>query len=270
MKIILFLYAILLLFSCNNRKDKATLLRVTNNAKTDSSGKLLNLLQKNSSEFPQQGDYDAKILTIDGVYHSDEVDPKWAKFNWQGIFKKDDSYYAAKTDVIIRHAYDAIADDKTGWEIKTSIKDSAILLVSNIDNLTDQKIKRINLSKSQLLPGESEDFICNGKTCTLYALGSKRSESPGSDIYSVKDYKLFLKVKKDGVEYNQLMVATNDETDTFANILFVGDIDGDGMPDFIVDTTKHENSEVQTLYLSKPSGKKSLLKVIGMHAVVGC
>ncbi len=53
-------------------------------------------------------------------------------------------------------------------------------------------------------------------------------------------------------------------------IMFAGDIDGDTIPDLIIDTSWHYNAEVPTLYLSKPAEKNQLLKVMGMHVTTGC
>ena len=66
------------------------------------------------------------------------------------------------------------------------------------------------------------------------------------------------------------MVSIPNFDDALTSLLFVGDIDGDDIPDLIIDTTSDYNAEVPTLYLSRPAKSGDLLKVMGMHGSTGC
>ncbi|MES2275668.1 MAG: hypothetical protein V4592_06575 [Bacteroidota bacterium] len=69
--------------------------------------------------------------------------------------------------------------------------------------------------------------------------------------------------------FRQLLVSKA-SADYESTIHFAGDMDDDGIPDLIIDTANHENVEAPTLYLSRQADQGQLLKVIGMHVIVGC
>ena len=81
---------------------------------------------------------------------------------------------------------------------------------------------------------------------------------------------MFIKTTIGGKDYNQLLVSIPRETDSLGYILFAGDIDGDNIPDFVIDTAFHENAETTTLYLSGEAENGDLLKVVGLHSITGC
>lgn len=54
------------------------------------------------------------------------------------------------------------------------------------------------------------------------------------------------------------------------NLIFVGDIDGDGILDLIIDTSRHYNATSPTIYLSRPADNGEVVKPIGGHTSVGC
>ena len=234
----------------------------------------LNAAQPIVNYFPaDNGKYPLEILTAQ-LFHDGEVEPKLAKHRWKGLFKTGESYYIADTKLRILRAHDDLMDDtgsNSGLEVKPGIKDTSILLISGLDELKNGNVNSIALTKNQLLPGEQESLVYNDIKYTLYATGIKKSESSNSDFYSVSNYKLFLKAMINGKQYNQLLVSAPTFDDTLTSIIFAGDIDNDGIIDFIIDTTTEYNSEVPTLYLSKPAtGSDKLLKVMGMHGSIGC
>jgi hypothetical protein len=91
-----------------------------------------------------------------------------------------------------------------------------------------------------------------------------------SNFYLVSNYRLFIKATINGTERNQMLVSSRAFDDAMIEILFAGDIDGDNIPDLIINTSYHYNAIVPTLYLSKPAGDKEILKVMGWHVSVGC
>lgn len=257
------------------RKDKLVTKKSYTGSKSISikkDGALSNTIYVNTV-FPNDTIYPARILTSGGVFHEDEIDPNSESYNWKGIFRSDSGYYVTDTKISLSREYDAVLDEegkKTGWMVSTSIKDSAILLLSGLNFLPNANVPHIKLLKEQLLPGEQELFIYKDIKYTLYATGSKKHETPKSAGYNISNYKLFLRGTVNGQSYNQLLVSVSNFDDAMTTIVFAGDIDGDGIPDLIIDTTSDYNAEVPTLYLSKPALKGDLLKVMGMHVSVGC
>ncbi|MBO9204004.1 MULTISPECIES: hypothetical protein [Niastella] len=233
------------------------------------------LVDSNFKNFPidfsnDSGHYPASILTT-GQFHEDEVSREDLKRTWFGIFRNNGGYYLDSATIRTKRVEDPVLDEngsKTGWEINTTNADTSILLIAGIDGLSKKAIVPAQLSKNQLLPGEKVSFTYNGIVYTLFATGGMKKTSPKSEAYVI-NYELFLKATINGVERRQLLMSAAALDDAMAEILFAGDIDGDTIPDLIINTSYHYNAEVPTLYLSKPAGAQ-LLKVMGLHVSVGC
>jgi hypothetical protein len=213
--------------------------------------------------------FPVSILNV-GEYHAEEVDAADALRNWYGIFLNKEGYYLDSTRIIATRVEDMLGDEngqKTGWLVKTSNSDSCVQLISGVEGLQKRKIAPITIAKPEMLPGTSTTFTCNG---IKYTLSATANIGPNEDNYAATSYRLVLKATINGVEKQQLLVAHPAFGDAMTTIVFAGDIDGDGFPDFIIDTINHYNGFRPTLYLSKPAGGKQLLKVMGWHLSVGC
>ncbi|MFD0763416.1 hypothetical protein ACFQZI_01035 [Mucilaginibacter lutimaris] len=261
------------LVGCKSKADKQLVTvkkkKITVN-KTDS---IISQNEWKTMDFPADTIYPARILTGGGVFHEDEVDPHSSKYKWMGIFKTDTGYYIRPTQIKLTRENDAVLDEagqKTGWMVSPSVKDTSILLISGLDYLQSRPITAIPFKNEYILPGEHEDFICNGIKYILYATGTNKSTSLKREPYNVSGYKLFIKAVIGGQEYNQVLLSVAMFDDVISTLIFIGDIDGDGRPDLIMDTTNDYNMQRATLYLSKPAETGKLLKVVGWHAISGC
>ena len=217
--------------------------------------------------------YPAAILTT-GYFHEDEVRKEDRSRNWYGIFQNSNGYYLDTTRIVTKRAHDAVVDEDegkaAGWQVKTTNSDTSLLLFAGVNGLEKRQIKEVNLRKKEVLPGESVTYTYNGIAYTLYATGNKHKESANSDSYIVNNYQLFIKTTINGTERTQLLVSSRRFDDEMIDILFAGDIDGDNIPDLIINTSYHYNAIVPTLYLSKPADSKDVFKVMGWHVSVGC
>jgi hypothetical protein len=245
---------------------------VEDNAKTDSIQE-----DPNFQNYPLSFDdsalakYPATILTT-GEFHEDEVSREDAGRNWYGIFQNRNGYYVDSTRILTKRVQDPVDDEGTlnGWEVKTTNRDTSLLLFAGVSGLGKRAIKEVNLRKKEILPGESVTYTYNDITYTLYATGNKYKEKPGSDYYIVKNYRLFIKATINGSERTQLLVACGGFDDAMVEIIFTGDIDGDNIPDLVINTSYHYNAIVPTLYLSKPADSNEVFKLMGWHVSVDC
>lgn len=274
MRIFITLVIALSLFACKSKTNKPPVVikkkKITAISKKDSIDKQN---EPQITDFPADTIYPARILTSGSVFHEDEVDPHSSKYKWMGIFKTDSGYYIGSTKIKLSRENDAVldeADQKTGWSVSPSVKDTAIVLISGLDYLQSRPIISIPFKKQYILPGEHEEFICNDIKYTLYATGTNKAELFKRESYNVSNYKLFIKATINGRGYNQMIVSIATFDDAICTLTFIGDIDGDGRPDIIMDTTNDYNMERTTLYLSEPAEPGQLLKVVGWHAIVGC
>ena len=261
------------LFSCHSNAAKKPSIEATyaNEKGLDTSVAIIEARSADSvfSSYPIDTIYPARILTSGGAFHEEEVDKTDAGRGWYGLFMNNEGYYLDSTRIVTKRVEDPTGEEGslTGWEVKTSNSDTSMLLISGVNGLSKRKIVPGTLGKREIFPGESTTFSYNGITYTLYATGNK---GPGGDNYIITSYRLFIKATINGKQRQQLLVAQRAFDDAITTILFAGDIDGDGIPDFIIDTTNHYNGYRPTLYLSKPAGGTQLLKVMGWHVSVGC
>lgn len=234
------------------------------------------VIDSNFKNFPLEDannsiDYSASLLTT-GQFHEEEVSGEDGNRSWYGLFINKEGYYLDSTSIITKKVKDLVVDDEgqiTGWEVKTNNTDTSLLLIAGVDGLAKKTITPAVLSKQEILPGEKVSFTYNGIVYTLYATGDKKKET-NSDSYIITSYQLFLQVTINGADRKQLLVSARILDDTMISILFAGDIDGDTIPDLIINTSWHYNVEAPTLYLSKPADKNQLLKIMGMHVTTGC
>lgn len=270
-KYLLFITVIVLAFAACHGPEKSKS-PVKKAVKKSTAQKQVPFTLHDPSNFPADTAYPAYILTTGAISHNEEVDPKYASHKWIGVFKVDSGYVVKATEVSIIKAHDSIMDEdksaKTGWEVTSSVKDSTVLLISGIDYVKPAAVPTIKLKTQTITPGKSESFVCNGINYTLHATGKTIVLNGNPD--NVANYKLYLKASINGVGYNQEIVSISSFDDAMVTVLFVGDIDGDGRADLILDTTNHYNIERPTLYLSKPAKGKHLVEVVGMHTYTGC
>jgi hypothetical protein len=224
-------------------------------------------IEKDFVNYPaDEGVFPVSILNADD-YHGDEVKRKERSGKWMGLFKSDTGYYVGATTIDIYHVKDEIVDDddnkETGWRVITEVSDTALLLISGVDSLYNHVVKRIELKKNELYPKDSVTFVYDSVAYSLYATG----DTTHTGIYN---YRLFIKATVKGEQKVQLLTAQRSLDATMINILFIGDIDGDHVPDMIINTSNHYNMYLPTLYLSKPATGQQLLKPVGRRRSVGC
>ena len=223
--------------------------------------------------FPIDSLLKAKVLTT-GSFHSDEVWETADKEKWIGIFKNKESFYLKETTVKTKRVHDEIVDEnkneKSGWEVTISNKDSSIILIEALPYLAGGKIKTVALSKKFIYPDETLSLSYLGNQYKLIASGSKKNEQQGPEAFEVYNYKLYLTANINGKETTQLLVAQPDFDDKMIELLFAGDIDGDGILDFIIDTSRRYNMIIPTVYLSKFTDNGQIVKPVGSHVSIGC
>jgi hypothetical protein len=209
----------------------------------------------------------AKILQ-DGSYNAqDSVGPKDAKLDWKGICYNKGNYYIKPLKISFTKEHSEFDDDdkpeqKTGWFLKYSIKDSCLRIIGGVENLIVGPVKKAKLNYFYYA-GQKQEFNYEGVNYTLYSTGSKRNGE-------ICNFKLFLMAKVKGHMYNQLLLSLGNtvalgskggDSEYYVDLEFVGDIDGDKIPDFIIEEGGFP-FESTFLYLSRPAGNKSILKLV--------
>lgn len=270
---------IYILTSCNNVNTqtadqiKNTTIDTVAIAKQTAQQVAADTINYDYTAFPVDSLLKTKVLTT-GNFHSDEVWETASKEKWFGLFKNKEGFYLKEAIVKTKSVHDEIVDEneyaKTGWEVTTSNKDSNILLIEAQPYLADRKIQTVSLPKNFIYPDETVSISYLGNQYKMIATGRKKKGQQDPEAFEVSNYKLYLSATINGQQITQLLVAQPDFDDKMIEILFAGDIDGDGILDLIIDTSRHYNMISPTLYLSKPANKRQIVKPVGSHISVGC
>lgn len=226
--------------------------------------------------YPKSKGLPLSVLTT-GIFHGDETSPEIINKGWFGIFVDRGKYYIAPTTLTIQKAFDVVLDENeddtstwTGWEVKTSHIDTSLVLISSSSHLSSHNIKPILLEKNVIEANGEMKFVYNGSSYTIYSTGNTRPAEYNKDEMIVNDYKLYIKGYKDGKEIKQLLASSISFDDAMFEILLIGDIDNDGFPDLVLNTTYHYNLYRPTVYLSSFADKDQLVRAVGLHESVGC
>lgn len=210
-----------------------------------------------------------------GIFHADEVEEGVDKLKWFGLFQNDSGYYLAETKIRTTRVHDDMADEfeeeKTAWKVEVLHADETNMLITGLDFLKNRTVEQYSLAQNSLLPNEQLKFSHLGLDYHLYAKGEiKQDPEDPENSTEILKYQLNLSVKKGGRWVNDVLIEEVDVDGTTIGILFVGDIDGDQVLDFIIDTSNHYNSSCPTLYLSRPAEPGHIIKLVGMHCSSGC
>lgn len=210
-----------------------------------------------------------RVLT-GGAFHEEEGWEGMEGGTWYGVYDDKLGAFLEETSISATRVYDPIADPdeatKTGWEVVDSHPGSAILLISGIE-LENHVMNALTPGVREILPGDTVQFGMGIKSYSLFATGDVIPDSEYPELHWYENYRLFL-AEKNGLTQQLVFHETFD--DAMVQVLFVGDIDGDELPDLIIDTARHYNVSCPTLFLSSKASDDALLRIVGWHESTGC
>jgi len=196
--------------------------------------------------------------------------------DFEGMMSQDwyDFYYDAETNqyrmekasIIAQKHYDDCLQDSTTWVYSER---ESILLIYGVEP-SKKPIKSILIEKQHVWPQKSYTFGFNNKKYTLRGDGfTIKEEKAWMDGYDepeqwdeVINYKLYL--SEDSTKGEQLIIAMPDFNYTFVKIVWIGDMDGDGKPDFIFDVSPEYEYKRMVLFLSSIAGGNEIVKCAGI------
>lgn len=188
---------------------------------------------------------------------------------WIDLYEKDGKYFLGKADYKIERGFDECSGDST----KTiQPKNKALILLEN-DNLKLGEIQAVKFVKNKIWPTEKMSFRFNDVDYSLRAegkvLSSERVHTDhGIEIFqNVEDYRIYISANN-GPEH--LFLNQKSFNDTFVELLFIGDIDRDGKPDFIFGANRDYEEERVLLYLSSDQEGKIIKKVSEIAVQFDC
>lgn len=221
--------------------------------------------------YPADSQLTLEVLTL-GAFHGEDVPNGADSQQWYGLFKSGDSFYIELTSLEFATFHDEIVDEKgdsTSVEITVANQDSCIMLISKMANLTERSLDTAWWERISIYPDDSLELNDGNQDYLFTATGEgKKPEKRG--WYPVKNYKLYQKTIENGETVEHLLVAQPYFDDVFTEILFIGDIDGDGVLDYIIETSNKYSWSRPTLYLSSKSKSGKVAVPVGGHTQTGC
>jgi hypothetical protein len=213
-----------------------------------------------------------------GTYHSHEVDPA-QQGTWFGLVEVSDGLELRQVEVRISKAFDGIRDssksDSSTWsgrKVSTTKEESLVLLIRGLPDLKAGPVKTWFCGRTEVLPELSLRIGQFGRTYRVLLSAKGDIRNPSSQLSGIDNYTLRLNVYKEGEWKSQDLVAgryMSPVEDSIA-LLWAGDLDNDGKPDFLIDTGGHYNVTEYKLYLSSCAKEGELVSCVACFRRVGC
>lgn len=220
--------------------------------------------------------YDYMELIEDYNYSPEELGiEKIKKSSYIGLFRDENKSYLKNAPLAIKPIdfYSHLMEkNTTKWRLKIPDMINAIALISNSKYFKEGEIKEFKLKSPYIMPHEEYKFNIKGISYKLYATGiqKKLKDTQMSLGDGLSKYKLILKMSKNGKTKKQILVKEDYFDDKMIAILFIGDIDRDGILDFIIDKSgKYSRGEI-ALFLSSCANKNKILKEVSVFYWISC
>ncbi|MBW7913790.1 MAG: hypothetical protein H3C54_08885 [Taibaiella sp.] len=223
-------------------------------------------------QFPMQ------LLYIDNdkescvLYHYDEVSEDWINRSWYALVKNGPQYFIQNAAITIRPGYDPVLDDdttqKTGWEVCTNATDTPLIHFTEYAKIKAGPIGSIKLPIDIIRTGDTISFEFASVMYKLFATGIVDNNS--SEYSSTTNYRLFIESTTPSKKTTQLLFAAPNFDDAFPSIMFIGDINRDGLPDILLNAVRHYNEFAPSLFLSNSNSSDPIWELVGLHWSSGC
>lgn len=206
------------------------------------------------------------LILTPGTFHNEDL-PVLDSSNWTGLFIKDGKAQIEDIDLIVSAVHDPILDhndEKTAKKIDSSPQDAQFI----INGLSKGSVIIIDQNVGSIFPAQDYSFEYYGRAFNIKATAKNIGEN--GDFSNLLDYQLLLTAVVNAEERTQVLAATYQFDDAEMSILFIGDLDRDGWPDLIVNTSpKYSYSQIM-LFLSSEAEGKDLVKPVATFRATGC
>jgi uncharacterized protein (TIGR02145 family) len=196
---------------------------------------------------------DILLPSFYGLFDECDLNPaKKINNSWVSLYKDStESYYIKQADYYIGDGF----DDCNGVSTKDLRSKDDVVLFMNLPHIKKGKIDHVKISQKGILPNDTMRFEFNGISYYFRATGG----IVDTISRNIGDYKLY--VGTNG-KPEELLLDIGLFEDSFMQLLFIGDIDGDGIPDFIFDTSNHYEFTGVALFLSTKAEKGKITKKV--------
>lgn len=261
-KKLIFLLVMLTIVSCKDAKKEITPEKITKKEVLNKTKDTVISSVKNNEEVPLSDNL-VTILLPTSYRIFDNVDPtKSLTKDWYELYEKDGNYFLEKATYKISKGY----DECVGTETKVIETKKNTLILLDYKKLNSGKVDNLLINKKHIWPKENMNFDYQNIKYTFRAEGkiksteNKTNDKDETEIWhNVEKYKLFLKTSDKAEE---LVLSEDKFSDTFVELIFVGDIDRDGKLDFIFEANRNYEEKRVILFLSSQSETNKILKKV--------
>ena len=206
-------------------------------------------------------------MLLNDVYQDNELLPLIRKYNWWALEtdSNETKFQITKANIKLVRTSEPMGDEKdSSWiQIQNANSNSAIIYIAGSKNIKAHEVKTISNSPLRVMPGEEKIIEFNNQTYTLRGTGSLDSNQYG---LHATNYSLSL---SNGNSITLLSSAPYFD-DAMIEILFIGDIDGDGLLDFLIDNSNKYSYREYCLYLSSFATEGECVKLVAGKQTMGC
>ena len=206
-------------------------------------------------------------MLLNDVYSDSELMPLIRKYNWLALEtdSTETDFNIVKANIKLERTHAPMGDEKdSSWlQIENANSSSAIFYVSGSNKIKPNKVKTVSNSPIQIMPGEKKIFNFNNETYTLKATGSLDSNQYG---IHASNYSLFI----ENAGISTLLSSAPYFDDAMIEVLFIGDVDGDGKLDFLIDNSNKYSYRDYCLFLSSYATKGECVRLVAGKHTMGC
>lgn len=200
--------------------------------------------------------------TYENVNDASVLNEKWLE-----LYEENGEYYIGEAKFKIEKGFDECAGDST----QIISPENKTVLFIDYPELKTGKVKSLKINKKRIWPGEKSTLKFDNMSYVLRAEGKVNSQykvhtdDDKEEIFKVVEhYRLYLTV---GNNSEHLILTESSFNDTFTELLFAGDIDGDGKLDLIFGSNRNYEEERVILFLSSKAAQGEAVKKVSEIAV---
>ncbi|HEX8734462.1 MAG TPA: hypothetical protein VF721_04015 [Pyrinomonadaceae bacterium] len=210
-------------------------------------------------------------LLMHGDFHGEDVEFKTGTSKkWLGLYRKKNKYFLLATTVKIKAVPDFMyAEDsgnRSGKRVSTNHKLPNVFLLKNAEMLRAGEVKTLFDGMETESDGINRkyrrQFELNGKK---YTLAVEDATEDGAEYLTGKS-----KMIISSGNIKQTIYEQGGCDDCGWDLCWVGDLDKDGKPDFLLNLTNHYNVTNHRLFLSSPAEKGEIVREVAVFGTVGC
>lgn len=209
---------------------------------------------------------ESAALLLTGAFHSDEVQARTGE-RWLGLFPTASGLEWRTATITTRRVNDPVVDEaneQSGIEVSVT-GGEPVLLTKGIRGLLGTKVRTVLYSPEGLNLPKKDALELDLQDDAAYRLGVVDRRL--SDESPVKASRLILESQG----RSQLLYEwPNGLLDQFCELIWAGDLDGDGKLDLLMILSDHYNVMEWTLFLSSRRSEGELLKRMAVFVTKGC